>query len=597
VEFLARPVRRHLPLLLAALLSVLFLPATAVPAAATTAEAADRPALWAACGAAPTGRFDDVAGVHGTATDCLGWWGITQGVGDHHYDPRGTTQRGQMAAFLARTVTATGGELPTAAQGAFSDTAGTTHHEAIGQLAALGVMQGGTDGRFDPGGTVTRAQMATFLARLWEALTGAPLPEAASPFTDVAASIHADSIGRVADAGIAEGISSTAYAPDRAVTREQMATFLTRLLARLVEDGQLAYPPTDPVAIPARAPVHDAIIGTTCSTEGGDGLTRAGNPVRCGALWPDDEPIWQPRMDPVAVRAHARIQAWIDEQPPGQLDIPVHRHPDVPPAYGTAARDMLELGAPLLAAHDARFEAILVPLSESGRRYAWERVVDTLPPDTTAADRREVERSLQNLFDVSCGGGSRQGRTTLRLVEFLVEVFPVEPSATCGTPPTPTVVVESMAREWLGAILGISDRDGDEVPCWAGEASGWPLQRALFETLGLQDLDQRWSRWNVQLTTDPIEQHMLGLQRSERWTHDAAANQYCYLNGAGHMQGSLAHELLIDRYGMDAWLAWGEISSETSTVRPAFEAAFGLPLERFMEEADARLYEVLEIAR
>lgn len=590
--------RTSLLVLAALTVAVLLAPAavagSAVAGAATgaTAHAAEPPSLRTACLSAPADRFDDVDGVHAAAVECIGWWGVTQGVGAHRYAPSGTVTRGQMASFLARTITVTGGQLPAAPPTVLTDVAGTTHAVPIDQLHAIGVVRGSTDGRFRPGATVTRGQMASFLAATWEARTGAPLPPAPAPFVDVAGTTHADNIGRVAAAGLTGGVSSTRFAPDEPVTRAQMGSFLARLLALLVRDGDVAYPPAEPVAVPPRNPVVGARIGTPCPTDGREGLTAAGRAVVCEALWPGSEPVWQPRMDAVGVRAYATLAAWLDGLPPATMDIPIHRHPDVPVAYETMIRRLLEAGAPILAGYDDPYAAVLLPLTEDGYRFGRELVLDTLPPATSEQDREELEAAYRDLFESGCGASTRQGRTELRPTQFLIEVFPTEPLEACGNlVVSPTEVAESMAREWLGAALRV--RGG--LPCWAGEGSGWPIGRALMDHLGLQDAGQRWSRWNVQLTMAPAEPHMLGLDRSSAWTFDPAADQYCY--GVGHAQGSLAHELLIDRYGIDGWLRWGLRARELNDNDAAFEEVSGRTFQHFIAEADARTFSSLEVPR
>ena len=78
-----------------------------------------------------------------------------------------------MASFLARAWEAAGRECSTAAAGAFFDdvASGSTHAAGIACMAALGITRGTAAGTFSPSDTVTRAQMATFLARFHEALT------------------------------------------------------------------------------------------------------------------------------------------------------------------------------------------------------------------------------------------------------------------------------------------------------------------------------------------------------------------------------------------------------------------------------------------
>ena len=73
---------------------------------------------------------------------------------------------------MARTWEATGRECPSSGAAYFDDVAaGSTHAGSIDCVSALGVARGTAERMFSPSDTVTRAQMATFLARFHEALT------------------------------------------------------------------------------------------------------------------------------------------------------------------------------------------------------------------------------------------------------------------------------------------------------------------------------------------------------------------------------------------------------------------------------------------
>ncbi|MGH8959218.1 MAG: S-layer homology domain-containing protein [Acidimicrobiia bacterium] len=109
--------------------------------------------------------------------------------------------------------------------GAFTDDDGSVHEADINGIAEVGITQGCGGTNFCPRGGVTRAEMASFLVRAMD-LT----PQTTGPFVDITNSIHAPNINALAAAGITAGCSANAYCPDQVVSREQMATFLTRAL-------------------------------------------------------------------------------------------------------------------------------------------------------------------------------------------------------------------------------------------------------------------------------------------------------------------------------------------------------------------------------
>lgn len=124
-----------------------------------------------ACASAPVSRFLDRAGagIHTAAIDCVAWWNVTTGLPDGTFQPGGAVTRGQMATFMTNAILATGGQLPPPGSG-FEDARDTVHRRAIERLAAAGIVGGFPDGGFRPNEPVTRGQMATFLVGALEHL-------------------------------------------------------------------------------------------------------------------------------------------------------------------------------------------------------------------------------------------------------------------------------------------------------------------------------------------------------------------------------------------------------------------------------------------
>ena len=107
----------------------------------------------------------------------------------------------------------------------FADVADSAWYaDAVQYVYEKGMMNGVSETSFAPNNTTTRAMIVTMLYRLEDE------PDAAaSAFTDVAAgSYYADAVAWAAANGIVDGISETTFAPDNAITREQMAAILYR---------------------------------------------------------------------------------------------------------------------------------------------------------------------------------------------------------------------------------------------------------------------------------------------------------------------------------------------------------------------------------
>jgi hypothetical protein len=165
-------------------------------------------------GAVPAAGFTDtMRTVHAAAVDCAVWWEVARGTSPTTFSPGGTLTRGQIASFLARTVAAAGVALPTSPPDAFDDDDGSVHERAIDQMAALGVLAGKGDRTYAPDDAVTRAQTATYLVRAHERRTGQALPPGADWFSDDDGSVHEVAIGKAAAAGFTAGTTATTFGP------------------------------------------------------------------------------------------------------------------------------------------------------------------------------------------------------------------------------------------------------------------------------------------------------------------------------------------------------------------------------------------------
>jgi hypothetical protein len=225
--------------------------------------------LDAACTDAPRGRFPDVSrsDVHAAAIDCLVWWQVAGGFADGRFGGSRDVTRGQMARFVSTAILAAGGRLP-APGGAFPDSSTTIHERPIERLAAADVIGGFPDGRFRASASVTRGQMATFLAGVLDELdVPSTRGQAGGGFSDVTGTTHAAAIERAAALGIATGFADGTFRPGALVTRAQMASFLARTLDAAVRAGT-------PVRAEAAAVDVEAMGEGVCRFATGD-LARA----------------------------------------------------------------------------------------------------------------------------------------------------------------------------------------------------------------------------------------------------------------------------------------------------------------------------------
>ncbi len=177
---------------------------------------------------AESGTFiDDDGSVFETDIEWMAAEGITKGCNppaNTMFCPASSVTRGQMAAFLDRALT-----LPATGTDFFTDDNGSTFEDNINRVAAVGITLGCGNGMYCPTSTVTRGQMAAFLARALSLTT-----QLDNPFTDDDGSIFEDDIEKIAAAGITLGCGlpgNGLYCPTGLVTRGQMAAFLHRALS------------------------------------------------------------------------------------------------------------------------------------------------------------------------------------------------------------------------------------------------------------------------------------------------------------------------------------------------------------------------------
>ena len=190
-------------------------------------------------GGVPEDGFGDVGQgtTHEAAVDCVVWWQIARGVNGQEYRPESGVNRGAMATFIAGTIESAGGALPATPPDSFHDDDGGTHELRTNQLAAVGIVAGTGGGSYSPAATVTRGQMAKFIALSAKYLAERDLESGGDRFSDDNGTTFESYINQIAQAGVTGGSSDGTYRAAATVTRDQMGSFVARDLDLLVEEG------------------------------------------------------------------------------------------------------------------------------------------------------------------------------------------------------------------------------------------------------------------------------------------------------------------------------------------------------------------------
>lgn len=166
-------------------------------------------------------RDVDTRGTHGPQIVRLAETAVTLGCREGRFCPTNQITRSEMASFVARAAAL----RPRDGQSFVDVDPGTVHQFNIEAIRHAAITQGCGGSRYCPQATVTRGEMASFLARA----RNLPLGDGTTRFRDVTdGSTHAAAIEAIAAAGYTGGCDTGRFCPDQPVSRAEMASFLVR---------------------------------------------------------------------------------------------------------------------------------------------------------------------------------------------------------------------------------------------------------------------------------------------------------------------------------------------------------------------------------
>lgn len=147
---------------------------------------------------------------------------LITGYEDGSFKPTNSITRADVALIIARYM-----DKPTTKETKFKDVDSSHYaYTAIQQVAAEKIMTGRTENEFNPSSTLTRAEMATIVARMYSLTTAAP-----NTFKDLDASHWAyTAILQLAKAGYMTGYPDGTVLPDRSITRAEFASIFSKTL-------------------------------------------------------------------------------------------------------------------------------------------------------------------------------------------------------------------------------------------------------------------------------------------------------------------------------------------------------------------------------
>jgi hypothetical protein len=176
--------------------------------------------------------FDDVpsSSFFYNFVNVLRLWEVTLGCTPSSYCPSSPVTRGQMAAFIVRSVAGENFSFTPTAY--FTDVPATNpFFSYIQKLRDLGITKGCTPDRFCPDGGVSRAEAAAFLvrAKLGGLFGDNFVYPPTARFSDVPTTDPFFSyVQKLSELGITSGCRPGEFCPTSQLTRQEMAVFLTR---------------------------------------------------------------------------------------------------------------------------------------------------------------------------------------------------------------------------------------------------------------------------------------------------------------------------------------------------------------------------------
>ncbi len=152
------------------------------------------------------------------------------GYPDKTIRPEGQITRAEVATIFFRLLTDDARQEFDSVDNKFSDVnAGVWYNRAISTLAKAGILTGYTDGTFRPDAPITRAEMATIIARFDK------LTETGKTFKDIEGHWAQEYIELAATNGWINGDGDGNFRPDDAIKRDETFAMINRVLERQVD--------------------------------------------------------------------------------------------------------------------------------------------------------------------------------------------------------------------------------------------------------------------------------------------------------------------------------------------------------------------------
>ena len=342
----------------------------------------------------------------------------------------------------------------------------------------------------------------------------------------------------------------------------------------------------------------DAAKKSRCETAGVMSALADGTKVVCVDKFGDKR--WAVAPDEVSLASHKRWLAWLGQVLP---TLPKNNRPSVmkvEPGYRQADLEVIKqiiAGTNGFYADDTMiFDFVFATTAQyfySSAREVLGSRYDQADSETRAQWEFKWRQSKWEYMPGGGHAGISQDQSLILMKSSFVE--------------TPTMkadslkrVVEDFVREYLTEIQRLEwlyhpAGRATPRPCWIGEAMAWSLTWAVMEYFKVPGFNfpEQWAFWVSELA-DYEGSYQFGLKASEKSEGVVNGNpRYempCQLApGVGHIQGTLAREILTSKVGVDKFEAF-VASDQTSK---SFAGLMGFEYDTWTAESDVRTKSIL----
>lgn len=195
---------------------------------------------------------------------------------------------------------------PLASALTFTDIEGNSHKEAIIALVDQGIIKGYPDGTFRPYASITRGDAAVMVARAFGLLNGINIPATNYIDIHTVNAVTQEAIAKLTRAGIVSGYSEKEFRPLETITRAQMAKYIANAFDLKISGSDTAFPDVHQNAVLAPYVAAIAQAGITIGKKDGtfgyhDLLNRGDFAAMIYRAQQKVPPVEPPEVNPITI--------------------------------------------------------------------------------------------------------------------------------------------------------------------------------------------------------------------------------------------------------------------------------------------------------